>query len=61
MGPIRPVRVVRTVRVTVLGGTGRIGRHVVEQVLAAGHEVVALVRTPGKLKVQHPNLTVRTG
>jgi uncharacterized protein YbjT (DUF2867 family) len=49
------------VRVTVLGGTGRIGRHVVEQVLAAGHEVVALVRTPGKLKIQHPNLTVRTG
>jgi putative NADH-flavin reductase len=53
--------VVSGVRVTVLGGTGKIGRLVVEQLLAAGHQVVALVRIPGKLSIQHPNLTVRTG
>jgi nucleoside-diphosphate-sugar epimerase len=48
-------------RVTVLGGTGKIGRHVVDQLLASGHQVVALVRTPAKLPIEHPGLTVRTG
>lgn len=42
------------VRVTVLDGTGRIGRHVIAQLLTAGHEVIAPVRTPAKLAVQHP-------
>lgn len=48
-------------RVTVVGGTGKIGRLVVEQLLAAGHQVVALVRTPAKLPIEHSGLTVRTG
>lgn len=48
-------------RVTVLGGTGKIGRHAVDQLLAAGHQVVALVRNPAKLSIEHPGLTVRTG
>jgi nucleoside-diphosphate-sugar epimerase len=48
-------------RVGVLGGTGKIGRHVVDQLLAAGHQVVTLVRTPAKLPIQHPNLTTLTG
>ncbi|MCW6003436.1 NAD(P)H-binding protein [Micromonospora sp. CPCC 205371] len=48
-------------RVTVLGGTGKIGRHVVDQLLAAEHQVVALVRNPGKLTIKHPNLTVQVG
>ncbi len=38
-----------SVRLTVLGGTGRIGRLVVEQALAAGHDVTILVRDPLKL------------
>ncbi|MBD0693401.1 NAD(P)H-binding protein [Streptomyces sp. CBMA123] len=33
-------------RIAVLGATGRVGRHAVEQVLGRGHEVVALVRRP---------------
>jgi uncharacterized protein YbjT (DUF2867 family) len=37
------------VKLAVFGATGRTGRHLVQQALAAGHEIVALVRTPGKL------------
>jgi len=37
------------VRVAVFGATGGIGRHVVERALAAGHEVVALARDPGRV------------
>ena len=42
------------VRVTVLGGTGKIGRYVIDPLLAGGHEAVALVRTPAKLPIRHP-------
>lgn len=48
-------------KVTVFGGTGKIGRKVVAQLLEQGHRVVALVRSPGKLTILHPRLTVRTG
>lgn len=36
-------------QLTVLGGTGRIGRLIVEQALAQGHAVTLLVRDPTKL------------
>jgi putative NADH-flavin reductase len=36
-------------RLTVLGGTGRIGRLIVEQALTAGDDVTVLVRDPQKL------------
>ncbi len=45
----------------VLGATGRTGRLVVEQALAAGHTVTALVRSPGKLTTRNSNLRVVTG
>jgi uncharacterized protein YbjT (DUF2867 family) len=45
----------------VLGATGRTGRLVVEQALAAGHAVTALVRSPEKLTATHANLRVVTG
>jgi uncharacterized protein YbjT (DUF2867 family) len=45
----------------VLGATGRTGRLVVEQALAAGHTVTALVRSPEKLTTGNPNLRVITG
>ena len=44
-----------------MGATGRTGRHVVEQALAAGHEVRALVRSRAKLNLQHPKLEVLEG
>jgi uncharacterized protein YbjT (DUF2867 family) len=45
----------------VLGATGRTGRLVVEQALAAGHTVTALVRSPEKLTTANSNLHVITG
>jgi len=45
----------------VLGATGRTGRLVVEQALAAGHTVTALVRSPEKLTTVNSNLRVVAG
>lgn len=39
-------------RVLILGATGRIGALVLERAVAAGHEVVALVRDPGRIQSQ---------
>jgi putative NADH-flavin reductase len=46
-------------RITVFGATGGTGRHVVEQALAAGHEVTAVVRDPARLPARD-GLTVVT-
>lgn len=40
----------------ILGATGRTGKHLTQQALDAGHEVVALVRTPTKMTIQHDQL-----
>ena len=48
-------------KLLVLGATGRTGRLVVEQALAAGHTVTALVRSPEKLTMRNSNLRVVTG
>ena len=45
----------------VLGASGRTGRLVVEQALAAGHTVTALVRSPEKLTTNNANLRVVRG
>jgi uncharacterized protein YbjT (DUF2867 family) len=47
--------------IVVLGATGGTGRLVVEQGLAAGHTVTALVRSPEKVMVRNPNLHVVAG
>ena len=44
-----------------VGGTGGIGRHVVDLALAAGHEVRALVRDPRKLHRVHERLAPFAG
>ena len=36
-------------KIALFGATGRVGREVLKQALAAGHEVVAIVRSPEKL------------
>ncbi|MER5185635.1 NAD(P)H-binding protein [Streptomyces sp. NPDC002896] len=48
-------------RVTVFGATGGIGRLVVQQLLDAGHHVTALVRSPGKFALTHPQLAIVIG
>jgi putative NADH-flavin reductase len=48
-------------QITVLGGTGRTGKHVVEQALSTGHSIKVLARSPEKLTIQNPNLTVFKG
>ncbi|AYG81104.1 hypothetical protein DWB77_03243 [Streptomyces hundungensis] len=45
-------------RLTVFGATGGIGRHVVQQALASGHEVTAVVRDPARFSVQGKGLEV---
>lgn len=48
-------------KVLVFGATGSVGRHVVEQGLARGHDVTAFVRDPSGLDVAHEGLTVFRG
>src|SRR5258708_31444438 len=38
-----------SMKLTVFGATGGTGRHLLEQALATGHEVTAVVRDPAKL------------
>jgi putative NADH-flavin reductase len=40
-------------RLTVFGASGKTGRHLLEQALAAGHTVTAVVRDPARLPVHH--------
>ena len=49
-------------RLIIFGATGSLGRHVLQQAQAAGHQVTALVRTPSKLPPQaHARVVVHTG
>ena len=48
-------------RIAVFGATGGTGRATVDQALEAGHEVVALVRSPGALDVDDARLAVHRG
>jgi putative NADH-flavin reductase len=48
-------------KITVFGSIGRTGQQVVQQALEAGHEVVAFARTPSKLALQNPRLTIVAG
>ena len=48
-------------KIAVFGATGRTGIHIVQQALEAGHEVVALARTPAKLSISHPHLKIVQG
>jgi putative NADH-flavin reductase len=46
------------VKVVVFGATGNIGREVVEQALAQGHEVTAFVRDPSKMTPENETKSV---
>jgi putative NADH-flavin reductase len=47
--------------VLVLGANGGVGRQVIELALQQGHTVTAILRTPAKLTITHPNLVVVKG
>ena len=48
-------------KLLVLGATGKTGRLVVEQALAAGHTVTAFARNPADLRIDDERLTVANG
>jgi len=48
-------------KIVVFGASGRMGIKVVEQALEAGHTVTAFLRTPSKIVLQHPKLTLFQG
>ncbi|MFY9529700.1 MAG: SDR family oxidoreductase [Candidatus Acidiferrales bacterium] len=48
-------------KVLILGATGSIGRPLVPQALALGHEVTVLVRDPSKLEARRERLRIVTG
>ncbi len=48
-------------KLAVFGGTGKKGRLLVEQALAAGHDVTVLARTPSKLDIKSDRLHVIQG
>lgn len=48
-------------KIAVFGASGRTGKHVVEQAIAEGHEVVAFVRNLPKLGINHDRLSVVQG
>lgn len=45
-------------KLTIVAATGGIGRHLLEQAVAAGHDVTAAVRRPEKLTEHVPSVTV---
>ena len=47
-----------TMKFSVLGATGESGKYLLEQALADGHQVIALVRNPDKITTTHDNLEV---
>ncbi|KAL5043593.1 hypothetical protein BDW71DRAFT_216211 [Aspergillus fruticulosus] len=48
-------------RVLVIGGTGRTGKLVIDELLSRGHDVTTLARNPSALGGQRPGLTVIQG
>lgn len=48
-------------KIVLFGATGGTGGAVLTEGLKRGHEIVAVVRTPARLAVRHPNLTVVQG
>jgi putative NADH-flavin reductase len=48
-------------KIAVFGGSRGVGRQAIEQALAQGHVIQALMRNPDKFDLTHPNLTVLPG
>jgi len=51
----------RTIKLLVIGATGRTGHEIVQQALARGHQVTAFVRSPDSITLTNERLTVVKG
>ncbi len=51
----------RVYNIAVLGASGGIGFQIVKMALKYGHNVTAILRTPSKLTIVHPNLKIVKG
>ena len=48
-------------KIAVIGATGGTGQKIVEQLLEADYEVVAVARNPSQISINHPRLEKRSG
>ncbi|KZE37321.1 hypothetical protein AV656_12185 [Bhargavaea cecembensis] len=48
-------------RIIILGGTGRVGSHIIRHALRDGHHVTVLARSPEKVHINDEHLTVIQG
>ena len=48
-------------KIVLIGASGFIGSAILKEALNCGHQVVAVVRHPDKIKTRHQNLTVKQG
>jgi putative NADH-flavin reductase len=48
-------------KIAIVGASGQTGKPLIEEALARGHEVIAIARTPAKLSIDNPRVTVRAG
>ena len=48
-------------KIAIFGATGRTGAQLVQQALAAGHDVTAVARNPAQLPLHHDHLSVLRG
>ena len=48
-------------QIALFGATGHIGRAILDEALARGHEVTAVVRDPSRLDLRHEKLRIVTG
>lgn len=48
-------------QIALFGGSGKTGKAFLQQALKAGYKVKALLRTPDKLNISNPNLTIIPG
>jgi putative NADH-flavin reductase len=45
--------------IAIIGASGFVGSHLLTEALSRGHHVTAIVRSPAKVTLTHPNLTVK--
>ncbi|KAA2243223.1 NAD(P)-dependent oxidoreductase [Chitinophaga agrisoli] len=48
-------------KVALIGASGFVGAHILQELLNRGHQVTAIVRNPEKITTEHPNLVVKKG